>query len=156
MKIRWTELIKILFVITVGGSTARALIEGSPHDLSAVAGGNTCSFCHTPHGALAGTPLWSHKLSTAVYNIYQSSSLEANIGQPTDSSKLCLSCHDGTVALTETMRGCSNSGTYIAPGTAKLGTDLSDDHPISFLLHGTVSRRCPDTPAFGFARTTQA
>jgi len=104
-----------------------------------VAGGSTCSFCHTPHGALAGTPLWSRELSTAVYKIYQSSSLEANIGQPTGSSKLCLSCHDGTVALTETIRGASYGGTYIAPGAANLGTDLSDDHPISFVYSAALS-----------------
>ncbi|MFQ6034431.1 MAG: cytochrome c3 family protein [Sedimentisphaerales bacterium] len=141
MKIRLLELIKVLAVITLSGSTATALIQGTPHDLTAVAGGNTCSFCHTPHGALAGTPLWSHRLSTAVYKIYQSSSLEADIGQPTGSSKLCLSCHDGTVALTETISGNSigrapakrEPSTYIAPGAANLGTDLSDDHPISFV-----------------------
>jgi predicted CXXCH cytochrome family protein len=116
-----------------------ALTEGTPHDLSAVTGGNTCGFCHTPHGALTGTPLWSHKLSTAVYTIYQSSSLEARVGQPTGSSKLCLSCHDGTVALTETVSGGSKGGTYIAPGAANLGTDLSDDHPISFVYSAALS-----------------
>ncbi|MHC4749606.1 MAG: cytochrome c3 family protein, partial [Planctomycetota bacterium] len=106
-----------------------------------MAGGSACSFCHTPHGALTGTPLWSHKLSTAVYNIYQSSSLEANIGQPTGSSKLCLSCHDGTVAVTESIRGSSFGGTYIAPGAANLGTDLSDDHPISFVYSIELSAK---------------
>jgi predicted CXXCH cytochrome family protein len=139
MKIKRIELIKIIMVITIGCSTAIALIDGSPHDLTAVAGGNTCSFCHTPHGALTGTPLWSRQLSTAVYKIYQSSSLEANIGQPTGSSKLCLSCHDGTVALTESIRSSSSGGTYIAPGAANLGTDLSDDHPISFVYSAALS-----------------
>ena len=139
MKIRWIELIKLLIVITIGRSTAIAQIDGSPHDLTAVAGGTSCSFCHTPHGAITGTPLWSHQLSTAVYNIYQSSSLEANVGQPTGSSKLCLSCHDGTVALTESIRSSSFGGTYIAPGAANLGTDLSDDHPISFVYSAALS-----------------
>ena len=138
MKIRWTELIRLLVLVTMSGSTATALIDGSPHDLSAVAGGSACSFCHTPHGALSGTPLWSHKLSAAVYRIYQSSSLEANIGQPTGSSKLCLSCHDGTIALTETASGGSDGGTYIAPGAGNLGTDLSDDHPISFVYSAAL------------------
>ncbi len=139
MKIRWTELIKLLIVITIGRSTAIAQIDGSPHDLTAVAGRTSCSFCHTPHGALTGTPLWSHELSTAVYNIYQSSSLEANVGQPTGSSKLCLSCHDGTIALTESIRSSSFGGTYIATGAANLGTDLSDDHPISFVYSAALS-----------------
>ncbi len=139
MKIKRTDLIASLLIMVASGSAATALTEGSPHDLSAVTGGNTCGFCHTPHGALSGTPLWNHKLSSAVYKIYQSSSLEAKVGQPTGSSKLCLSCHDGTVALTETVGGGSRSGTYITPGGANLGTDLSDDHPISFVYSSALS-----------------
>jgi predicted CXXCH cytochrome family protein len=129
---------KLLVAVVLLCPRASALIDGTPHDLSAVAGGSACSFCHTPHGALVGTPLWSHKLSTAVYDIYQSSSLEANVGQPTGSSKYCLSCHDGTVALAESI-GDSNGGTYITPGAANLGTDLSDDHPISFVYSMALS-----------------
>ena len=139
MKVRLTKLIVLLLVFVFGDPGASAQIEGSPHDLSAVTGGSTCSFCHTPHGAVAGTPLWSHELSSAVYNIYQSSSLQANIGQPTGSSKLCLSCHDGTVALTESIRGGSSGGAYISPGAANIGTDLSDDHPISFVYSTALS-----------------
>ena len=142
MKIRWTEIKQLLVFIAVSSSavTAQNRIDGSPHDLTAVAAGKTsCSFCHTPHGALAGSPLWSHKLSTAVYKIYQSSSLEANVGQPTGSSKLCLSCHDGTVALAESIGSSFSGGTYINPGAANLGTDLSDDHPISFVYSAALS-----------------
>jgi predicted CXXCH cytochrome family protein len=139
MKLKWTELIKVGAAVAVLCSTTPAFIDGTPHDLSATAGGGNCSFCHTPHGALAGTPLWSHKLSTAVYDIYQSSSLQANVGQPTGSSKLCLSCHDGTVALAETLGDSSGGGTYITPGKANLGTDLSDDHPISFVYSSALS-----------------
>lgn len=139
MKVRLTKSILLFLVITFANSTAVAQIEGTPHDLSAVAGASACSFCHTPHGAIAGTPLWSHELSSAVYKIYQSSSLQANIGQPTGSSKLCLSCHDGTVALTESIRGGLSGGAYINPGAANIGTDLSDDHPISFVYSTALS-----------------
>lgn len=141
---RWINtLVMWAVVLAWPGAPAHAQIEGTPHDLSAVAGGATCSFCHTPHGALAGTPLWSRKLSTAVYRIYQSSSLEADVGQPTGSSKLCLSCHDGTVALTESLPGDVVGGAYITPGAANLGTDLSDDHPISFVYSSALSGRDP-------------
>ncbi len=95
-------------------------------------------FCHTPHGAVPHTPAWSHKLSNAVYTIYQSSSLEAKVGQPTGSSKLCLSCHDGTVALTHTTRS-EGTNVRLSPGSANLGTDLSDDHPISFVYSAGLS-----------------
>ncbi|MHC4430439.1 MAG: cytochrome c3 family protein, partial [Planctomycetota bacterium] len=138
MKTRPKELITVFLVIAPLCSPAGALIDGSPHDLSAVAGASSCSFCHTPHGALTGTPLWSHKLSDAVHDIYQSSSLEANVGQPTGSSKYCLSCHDGTVALAESVGGPAG-GTYITADKDNLGTDLSDDHPISFVYSMALS-----------------
>src|SRR6185295_5110329 len=54
------------------------------------------------------------------------------------SAKLCLSCHDGTVAIGATvsrglqaMSGVDASGRMT--GAAVLGSNLSDDHPISFV-----------------------
>ncbi len=115
-------------------------VKGSPHDLSAIRGRGTCNYCHTPHGALQNSPLWNHKLSTTVYTIYQSSSLDAKVGQPTGPSKLCLSCHDGTVALTHTVSGKGGGqGVFITPGDKNLGTDLSDDHPISFVYSDALA-----------------
>ena len=133
----------VMFLVIVWvQSSVFALVKGSPHDLSPLESKNPCLFCHTPHGALPQTPLWSHKLSDAVYTIYQSSSLEAKVGQPTGSSKLCLSCHDGTVALTHTIRSEATGG-YINPGSKNLGTDLSDDHPISFVYSISLSTEDP-------------
>ena len=127
------KTIKILIIIALLQSPVAATIRSTPHDLSAVYGGNVCNYCHTPHSTMSTTPSWNHKMSTAVYRIYQSSSLEAQVGQPTGSSKLCLSCHDGTVALNATISGGDAGGAFISPGAANLGTDLSDDHPISFV-----------------------
>ena len=136
-----TQFIAAVFLV-LPAFRADASIEGTAHDLSAAGTGrgNPCSFCHTPHGAISGTPLWNHALSETTYRIYQSSSLAANLSQPTGSSKLCLSCHDGTVALTRTIRG-GTDGAYIRPGSANLGTDLSDDHPISFVYSLALSWR---------------
>jgi cytochrome c551/c552 len=104
MRTKWTTIM-VLAVISALQLSVDAGIRASPHDLSALNTGDACSFCHTPHGALPKTPAWSHKLSNVVYRIYQSSSLDAKVGQPTGDSKLCLSCHDGTVALTHTRKG---------------------------------------------------
>ncbi|MHC4692530.1 MAG: cytochrome c3 family protein, partial [Planctomycetota bacterium] len=138
MKIRYIEITSVFFIIFQLHASVAARIQGSPHDLSALSGRDVCGFCHTPHEARPRTPTWSHKLSDAVYTIYQSSSLEAKVGQPTGSSKLCLSCHDGTVALTHTTKG-GPPGVFITPGSANLGTDLSDDHPISFVYSEVLS-----------------
>jgi hypothetical protein len=89
-------------------------IANTKHNLSATGPGTTratsedevCVFCHTPHGATSfpGSPLWNRQLSSQTYTVYTSSSLDAEdimgqLDQPGGSSKLCLSCHDGTLAI---------------------------------------------------------
>jgi predicted CXXCH cytochrome family protein len=95
-----------------------------------------CVFCHTPHSANPGVPLWNREMSGATYIEYGSSTLTALPGQPTGRSRLCLSCHDGTVALgalrnAPAGRQVDLRDTFVT-GRANLGTDLSDDHPVSF------------------------
>lgn len=120
-------------------------ILASKHDLSASGPGtikatsesDVCIFCHTPHRGTGELPLWNHGASTATYAPYSSSTTRATIGQPTGASKLCLSCHDGTVALgmvaSRTTPIQMQAGvTTMPPGHSNLGTDLSDDHPVSF------------------------
>ena len=143
MRVGPVKLIVACVVVSMPAFRVEASIRGTPHDLSVMAGGNACNFCHTPHMSMGSVPSWNHQLSTAVYRIYQSSSLEARVGQPTGSSKLCLSCHDGTVALAQTVKGGFKGGAYISPGAANLGTDLSDDHPISFVYSDGLSAMDP-------------
>ncbi|MCF6229955.1 MAG: hypothetical protein L3J62_04045, partial [Gammaproteobacteria bacterium] len=86
--------------------------EGAdPRTVTATSEAQICVFCHTPHGADTSTnaPLWNRSLEggagyTAVYSMYDSSSMEATQlsgvpSAPTSSSKLCLSCHDGVIAV---------------------------------------------------------
>jgi predicted CXXCH cytochrome family protein len=64
----------------------------------------------------------------ASFTPYDSNTLDASdIGQPED-SKLCLSCHDGTVAI-DSWGG--NSGSSTIGGSGLIDT-LSDMHPIGF------------------------
>ena len=135
---------KVLVIMGLVQSWAVAGIEGTAHDLSSSAPGQAgCTYCHTQHGMTAGPVLWNRRLSDVVYKIYQSTSLEAKVGQPTGSSKLCLSCHDGTVAPSGTSKANKPSRTFMAPGGANLGTDLSDDHPISFAYTSAIAARDP-------------
>jgi predicted CXXCH cytochrome family protein len=134
-------------------SSARAdTILASKHDLSASGPGtirataesDVCGFCHTPHRGTGETPLWNHAMSTASYIPYSSSTTKAVIGQPTGASKLCLSCHDGTVALGMVISRASaiqmQGGVTTMPvGPGNLGTDLSDDHPISFTYNNALA-----------------
>ena len=73
-----------------------------PRDRAPIKAANekqVCIFCHTPHNAVPMQPLWNRNMPVSAYRVYSSSSLVSAPGQPTGSSKLCLSCHDGTIAL---------------------------------------------------------
>ncbi len=123
-----------------------------------------CAFCHTPHGGTnePQAPIWNRQLSTATYTPYTSTSLDAiDLGQPGGKSKLCLSCHDGTLALGSvnvlnreeqarvdfTGPGVAGDGS-IPHGegaesgfTRRLGVDLTNDHPISFTYDSAQAER---------------
>ena len=115
-------------------SRGATTIAGTAHDLSDQAGwGITeiCVSCHTPHNAQATqlVPLWNHTSTVASFTPYTSGTLNATVGQPDGTSKACLSCHDGTVAIDAFVGG---GGTHTMTGGALLGTDLRNDHPVSF------------------------
>ena len=121
-----------------------AQIAGTGHDFSGQSWNTTteiCIVCHTPHNAdntVANAPLWNHSLSNvAAYSIYAGATMNATVGQPDGSSKLCLSCHDGTVAL-ENFGGVT-TGTNPMTGNANMGTDLSNDHPVSFTYDAALA-----------------
>ncbi|RMF23368.1 MAG: cytochrome C [Deltaproteobacteria bacterium] len=123
---------------------AFAGIAGGPHDFSQQgwSGGSVCVVCHTPHGAdtsVANAPLWNHRLSSQTYTLYASATLTAtDVGQPTGSSKLCLSCHDGSVAL-DSFGGTDGSTFMQGSKVVGAGADLSDDHPISFVYDSALA-----------------
>ncbi len=168
---RWFFGLVILVMGAVGPTDlARAGIATTKHNLS-VAGPGTvkstdeteiCVFCHTPHRAIKNDniPLWNHNLSSAGnYGVYTSPTFDGattiqDLGG-TDAttaavSNLCLSCHDGTVAINAlnnpsnanpngypTMGGTNADGT-IPDGAARLGTDLTDDHPVNFIFDSAL------------------
>jgi predicted CXXCH cytochrome family protein len=144
------KFLPVLFLccaaILVTGQVARAQdrVHQTVHNLSASGPGKirapsesrVCVFCHAPHNTLGMVPLWNREMPMSSYTIYKSSTLDANPGQPTGASKLCLSCHDGSIALgnivSQTDRIRMVGGDFMPAGLTNLGTDLSDDHPISF------------------------
>ena len=113
---------------------------GSRHDLGVTGGSSvksaaadSCVFCHAPHNVLSAvTPLWDHQLSSQTYTTYNSSSYNAGAQSPSGgSSKLCLSCHDGTVAVGLTIAQGSIATSGAMSPTDILGTNLSSGHPVS-------------------------
>lgn len=148
-----------------GAASAQAIMSGTAHDFSDDGFTNEiCVVCHTPHNALteaeagAGAgelgPLWNRTLTQVTdYTLYTEftrvgSDINAvGFGQPTGVSKLCLSCHDGTIAIDSFGRNADNSvntgGTtfvFDINANANIGEgeltgftgDLSNDHPVAF------------------------
>ena len=176
---------------TTAGAVRKSDVLNSKHNLSAtattqpyapartvtaVSETQICVFCHTPHGATTADAgggavigqLWNRRVpATTSYTGYTSSSLDAATiqagysGQPGGSSKLCLSCHDGTlsVATVNVINGATGSpgvnipmtggittlpaGTYGATSgfTPVIGADLRNDHPISVDFTSTLAAR---------------
>lgn len=143
-------------VFSVAAAVTWASVIGSAHDFSLEGNDwNTtktaCEVCHTAHNAKNPQliPLWNHTATEASFTMYKSPTLDATM--PADgpftgssASKACLSCHDGTVAI-NSFGGVTNGSVFIdSPqysGTAKLGKDLSDDHPIAFTYDTALANK---------------
>lgn len=140
----------------IGGAASAGTITGSDHDFSTTgwAGGQICVACHTPHKSIttvADAPLWNHALTTQTYALYASPTLNATLAQPGGNSKLCLSCHDGTVALNSF--GGTTGTIFMGGSTANLGTTLADDHPIGFTYDAALVTADPSLAATSTAVT---
>ncbi|BAL22726.1 hypothetical protein AZKH_0380 [Azoarcus sp. KH32C] len=158
-------------------ATKHNLSSSGTGSVKATSEDQICVFCHTPHAAntTAPSPLWNRKIGggtadgntyIATYSPYQSNSLDTTdatpdpvtgiktLPQPGGASKLCLSCHDGTLALgtVGVLDGKSNpatvagltgtmpAGTGVTTGfTRNLGVDLRNDHPISFTFDSNLA-----------------
>jgi predicted CXXCH cytochrome family protein len=149
-------LLAVALLLTPALAGAQGMLD-SKHNLSVTGRGpvralsetQVCVFCHTPHNANPSAPLWNRQLSGATYTPYASGSLQAAPGQPNGYSRLCLSCHDGTIAIgsvhnlggrsaTIQMQGVGGGG-VMPTGSTLIGTNLAANHPISFIFNQTVA-----------------
>ena len=150
-----------------------------------------CNYCHVAHkfaadaqfGGLgangAGVLLWNHTLSAATtYTVYSSWTLQskpnslqttgninADLNNP---SILCMSCHDGTVAINSTYTGIVGPGFGSSPvyfSGANLGyvinpADANKTHPVDMVydtnLATSAGMRAPAGPLGVDVNTTNA
>ncbi len=123
--------------------TVHNLSVSGPGDVRALKETEICKFCHIPHNPVIPQPLWGHRLSQVAQ--YRMPEMEAGggnrvrPGQPDGASRLCLSCHDGTVALGDvsgekTPISMIGSQRIAQDRRGFIGTDLSGSHPVSFVV----------------------
>ncbi|MFC2114345.1 cytochrome c3 family protein, partial [Bacteroidota bacterium] len=141
----------VLFFLFIPFVIFSQSITTTPHNLSAGSGfsikasseSEICIFCHAPHNSRPVSPLWNRNDPGVTYTVYKSSTLQSLPGQPDGASILCLSCHDGTIALGNIYSRASDinfgSITTLPIGKNNLSTDLSDDHPISFIYNSALA-----------------
>jgi len=142
-------LAPVFFLALPGAVQAQTQIARTVHNLTPTGPGTVkttqsaglCIFCHAPHNANPTRALWNRELPGVVYQLYASSTLKALLDQPTGTSRLCLSCHDGILALGNLRVPPPGGQPALGPltGKAVLGSDLSNDHPISFTYDSALA-----------------
>ena len=157
------KFLAILAVCSLGaasvayGAAARGEgVVGGPHDMTMYgyvdSQQRVCAFCHTPHHAATTggdyLPLWSRAQDTKPFNVaYVSSTINAKELQEATSDKaigptrLCMSCHDGTIAPDQhygasagaaTLNGDNFSTIGNGAGVGSGSAGLTNDHPVGF------------------------
>jgi len=134
-------------------STVHNLSVSGPGEIRALEETEICKFCHIPHNSTTPVPMWGQELSSAQYRVPQVRTAgggRATVPQPDGDSRLCLSCHDGTVALGDVAGepfpiAMAGSQRLSSGRPGYLGTDLSGSHPISFIVPDGAGRFDADT-----------
>jgi predicted CXXCH cytochrome family protein len=90
--------------------------------------------------------MWNRDLpSGQTYQLYGSSTLESSPENPQlrsgNFSLLCLSCHDGTIALGDFINPNREDPGFVfgLNDRGRLGTNLSDDHPVSLVYDSSLA-----------------
>lgn len=102
--------------LSSGNTDTSVTYKASGDATSNPRGTQICIFCHTPHSAnvVGQAPLWNRYFSSDTFQRYSSATLQirnipnAQYGgnvEPSGSTKLCLSCHDGVSKLGAVYKG---------------------------------------------------
>jgi len=139
MKIRVLALVMI--AVSVGWTQTQTGDVLGAHDLSMSGTSHiqgsmsaACLYCHVPHSGAGKAALWGQTYSNQIYSTYVSNTAQNTTVQPTlgDASSMCLSCHDGTVAVGQVVP----YGPFIMRGNnpSVMGSQLQGSHPFSLQL----------------------
>ncbi|MDA8244855.1 MAG: cytochrome c3 family protein [Elusimicrobia bacterium] len=166
-KAKIAGLLIAICAITTGVQPLHAAIAGSKHDFRQTGGGfpitgvtEMCVTCHVPHRPLVNVPLWNHSISSYTYTLYNQNAEYASgnsaaydaspSGLQNSKSRLCMSCHDGSVAVASSVKiqSASNNwilwdnGAAVANGSGTGNTGMKGSHPVA-VNYATVQTANP-------------
>lgn len=149
---KWVKICFLAFglmvVLALGPTVVwAATITSTSHDFTNTGPNATfqgapslCVTCHVPHHAATTQLIWNHTLSSNTLTFGNSQTTSSGTTLPTDvgsapgTSKYCLSCHDGSVAVGSLVHdswtsggndAITNTDFIIAPSG-----NLANNHPI--------------------------
>lgn len=153
-------VVLVVAVTTTMGfaKVGKSAIVGGPHDLRTELSGGSyalCNYCHIAHKfsnvtapATAGPLLWNHTLSSkTTYGVYTSTTFSGyntditdlgSVATPTVSN-LCLSCHDGTIAIDSWYSAVRATQNSVFMPTDRTVTDLTQQHPVNFTYNAALA-----------------
>lgn len=143
-------------------------IKDTKHNLAYIKGGDIgsiendelCVYCHTPNGtisSLSTQPLWNKTIASKTFSIYSTSS---DSSASTNSSMVCLGCHDGinainVLAFVPGMKGSNPA--QIDPSALGSGVVRGEarNHPVSVVYtSGVASLKVTSSALVGWAGVT--
>ncbi len=147
----------VALTVPIGAASAKPLwnapmstwlkLAASPHDFTNSNPATTyrwatdrCETCHVPHNPAKAAygPLWNHAVNTGAtfYTMY-GTTIAGNKPDATPAipTLRCLGCHDGVTKVDAYGGGAGTKvmGNFLNPN-AVVGTNLTDDHPVSITL----------------------
>ena len=144
----FTAIAAAILIITTGNleATTTGMMGGHSFNMGAEADftGKSCLVCHEPNDNGSPSEFKLRDVSdsnSTLYTMYTTSS--GNRGTLSNATKLCLSCHDGTIA--------SDASSGMGGGFASsmsIGTDLRNDHPVGVAYPPRTRRRASATKYF--------
>jgi len=125
--------LRISLILLLAAAAAPAAVSSPSHDFDPHrASDETCLACHTPRHAGTDIPAWSHAFADGTYPLYVVDETALAPNAPGAASKVCFSCHDGTVASSVDSAQWAGPGSAAIPtvGARGMATHGSAGHPV--------------------------
>jgi Zn finger protein HypA/HybF involved in hydrogenase expression len=137
-------------------------LKHSHHDFTgdSWAENSECRPCHAPPGLSlrrGETPAWHRQILQDSFDIFSDNTINKGSGEPIGNSKLCLSCHDGSVAP----GAAYHQGLFLNTSAGAVVSFMPMEHPVSVsygrnIMNKKYKLRDPFTAMSGLGGTIES